>query len=70
MFTLLSQNLSKQKYLCESCAILLLFKMSRITRTLFENIMRKKLIIFHGRGTPPWKISLFFLLFLIIPLCI
>ena len=35
----------------ESRAILILFRMSWITRTLFEKIMGKKLMIFQGRGT-------------------
>ena len=35
----------------ESRVIWLLFKMSKITRSLFEKNMWEKFIIFHGRGT-------------------
>ena len=38
----------------KSRALLLLCRMSRITRTLFEKIVRGKLIIFHRRGIWGW----------------
>ena len=42
---------------------MLLFRMSRTMSTLFEKILGKKLIIFHGRSTPwkiPWKYLIYF----------